>query len=239
MNKDFFITILAAGKGTRMNSEIPKVLHTLNNKAMIDYVVETASEMNPKKIFVIVGFKKDKVINHINRSDLEYVEQKEQLGTGHAVLQLEKHLLNEKGHLLVLYGDVPNIKKESLLPIINSHIKNNIDATIVTAILEDPKGYGRIIRSKSGKLIKIVEEKDCNTTERNVQEINSGIYIFKILHLFKNLKEIKSNNESNEYYLTDIIELINKHGTVNTDQVKDSLEILGINSVEQLESLKQ
>jgi len=239
MNKDFFITILAAGKGTRMNSEIPKVLHVLNNKAMIDYVVETSCEMNPKKIFIIVGFKKDEVINHINRSDLEYVEQKEQLGTGHAVLQLEKCLLKEKGHLLVLYGDVPNIKKESLLPIINSHINNNIDATIVTAILEDPTGYGRIIRSKSGKLIKIVEEKDCNAIERSVQEINSGIYIFKISHLFKNLKEIKSNNESNEYYLTDVIELINKNGIVNIEQVQDSLEILGINSVKQLESLKQ
>ena len=239
MNRDFFITILAAGKGTRMNSETPKVLHALNNKAMNDYVIETADEMNPKKIFIIVGFKKDQVINHIHRSDLEYVEQKEQLGTGHAVLQLEKFLSKERGHLLVLYGDVPNINKESLLPIINSHIKNNIDATIVTAILKEPTGYGRIIRSKSGKLIKIVEEKDCNTIERGIQEINSGIYIFKISQLFKNLKKIKSNNESNEYYLTDVVELINKNGIVNAKKIKNSLEILGINSVEQLESLKQ
>ena len=239
MNKDFFITILAAGKGTRMNSEIPKVLHTVNNKAMIDYVIDTALKLNPEKIFVIVGFKKEEVINHINNSSIEYTEQKEQLGTGHAVLQLNNILSKNKGHLLVLYGDVPNIQRESLSPIVNEHVENDIDATIITATLENPTGYGRILRDQSGTLMKIIEEKDCNKMEKGIKEINSGIYIFKISQLFKNLKEIRSNNESNEYYLTDVIELINKNGIVDTKQVENSSEVIGINSIEQLESFKQ
>ena len=162
MNKKIFIAILAAGKGTRMDSDIPKVLHTINNKALIDYVLDTAFQLNPNKIFVIVGFKKDKVINHIDRSDLQYVEQKEQRGTGHAVLQLDSQLSHEEGHLLVLSGDVPSIKYESLLPIIDKHLENDIDTTIITTEIEDPTGYGRILRDKSGKFIRMIEDKDCN-----------------------------------------------------------------------------
>tara|TARA_B100001250_G_C19656512_1_gene725107 strand:+ start:116 stop:853 length:738 start_codon:yes stop_codon:yes gene_type:complete len=245
MHKDFFITILAAGKGTRMNSEVPKVLHTLNNQAMINYVLETAFMLNPKKIFPIVGFKKDKVINHINElgylnnNILEYVEQKEQLGTGHAVLQLESKLANREGHLLVLSGDVPNIRYESLLPIINNHIENNIDGTIITTIVEDSNGYGRILRNKSGELIKMIEHKDCNDEEKLIKEINSGIYIFKISNLFKNLKKIRSNNSSNEYYLTDVIELINKTGLVVTKKIDNYKEVLGINNIEQLKTFQK
>ena len=245
MNKDFFITILAAGKGTRMNSDIPKVLHTVKNQAMIDYVLDTAFMFNPKKIFPIVGFKKDEVIDHINDSGylneniLEYVEQKEQLGTGHAVLQLESKLANKVGHLLVLSGDVPNIQYQSLLPIVNNHIENNIDATIITAIVENPKGYGRIVRNKSGKFIKMVEHKDCNDEEKLIKEMNSGIYIFKISQLFKNLKKISSNNSSNEYYLTDVIELINKNGIVFTKKIDNYEEVMGINNIEQLESFQK
>ena len=119
MNKNFFIGILAAGKGTRMESNIPKVLHNLRNQAMIDYVLDTAYKLNPEKIFTVVGFKKELVINHINNPNIEYVEQKEQLGTGHAVLQLDNQLHDKNGHLLILYGDVPNIKHSTLLPIVD------------------------------------------------------------------------------------------------------------------------
>ena len=245
MNKDFFIAILAAGKGTRMNSEIPKVLHTVKNQAMIDYVLETALKLNPKKIFPIVGFKKNEVINHINKSCdlnkkiLEYIEQKEQLGTGHAVLQLEPELADKEGHLLVLSGDVPNIKHQSLALIINNHMENDLDATIITTIVEDPKGYGRILRDKSGKLIKMIEDKDCNDEEKLIKEINSGIYIFKIAHLFKNLNKIDSNNSSNEYYLTDIIELINEDGLVFTQIIDNPEEVMGINNIQQLEAFQE
>ena len=236
MNKNFFIGILAAGKGTRMESNIPKVLHNLENKALIDYVLDTAYELNPEKIFTVVGFKKELVINHINNPNIEYIEQKEQLGTGHAVLQLDNPLYGKNGHLLILYGDVPNIKHSTLSPIVDEHIKENADVTMITAILEDPTGYGRIIRDQSGNLIKIVEEKDCNKSEKAIKEINPGIYIFKISKLFKNLKKVKSNNESKEYYLTDVIELINNSGTVKTKKIDNPKEIMGINTIKQLES---
>ena len=239
MNKNFFIGILAAGKGTRMDSNIPKVLHNLENKALIDYVLDTAYELNPEKIFTVVGFKKELVINHINNPNIEYIEQKEQLGTGHAVLQLDNPLYGKNGHLLILYGDVPNIKHSTLSPIVDEHIKENADVTMITAILEDPTGYGRIIRDQSGNLIKIVEEKDCNKSEKAIKEINPGIYIFKISKLFKNLKKVKSNNESKEYYLTDVIELINNSGTVKTKKIDNPKEIMGINTIKQLESFQK
>ena len=239
MNKNFFIGILAAGKGTRMESNIPKVLHNLRNQAMIDYVLDTAYKLNPEKIFTVVGFKKELVINHINNPNIEYVEQKEQLGTGHAVLQLGNQLHDKNGHLLILYGDVPNIKHSTLSPIVDEHIKENTDATMITAILEDPTGYGRIIRDQSGNLIKIVEEKDCNVSQKAIKEMNPGIYIFKISELFKNLKKVKSNNESKEYYLTDVIELINNSGTVKTKKIDDPKEIMGINTSKQLESFEE
>ena len=239
MNKNFFIGILAAGKGTRMDSNIPKVLHNLENKALIDYVLDTAYELNPEKIFTVVGFKKELVINHINNPNIEYIEQKEQLGTGHAVLQLDNPLYGKNGHLLILYGDVPNIKHSTLSPIVDEHIKENADVTMITAILEDPTGYGRIIRDQSGNLIKIVEEKDCNKSEKAIKEINPGIYIFKISKLFKNLKKVKSNNESKEYYLTDVIELINNSGTVKTKKIDNPKEIMGINTIKQLELLQK
>ena len=239
MNKNFFIGILAAGKGTRMESNIPKVLHNLENKALIDYVLDTAYELNPEKIFTVVGFKKELVINHINNPNIEYIEQKEQLGTGHAVLQLDNPLYGKNGHLLILYGDVPNIKHSTLSPIVDEHIKENADVTMITAILEDPTGYGRIIRDQSGNLIKIVEEKDCNVSEKTIKEMNPGIYIFKISKLFKNLKKVKSNNESKEYYLTDVIELINNSGTVKTKKIDNPKEIMGINTIKQLESFQK
>ena len=239
MNKNFFIGILAAGKGTRMESNIPKVLHNLGNKAIIDYVLDTAYKLNPEKIFTVVGFKKELVINHINNPNIEYVEQKEQLGTGHAVLQLGNQLHDKNGHLLILYGDVPNIKHSTLSPIVDEHIKENTDATMITATLEDPTGYGRIIRDQSGNLIKIVEEKDCNVSQKAIKEMNPGIYIFKISELFKNLKKVKSNNESKEYYLTDVIELINNSGTVKTKKIDNPKEIMGINTSKQLESFEE
>ena len=239
MNKNFFIGILAAGKGARMKSDIPKVLHTLGDKAIIDYVLETAYKLNPEKIFTVVGFKKELVINHIDNPKIEYVEQKEQLGTGHAVLQLSNKLYGKSGHLLILYGDVPNIKHSTLLPMVDEHIKENIDATMITAVVENPTGYGRIIRDNSGNLIKIIEEKDCNESEKTIKEMNPGIYIFKISELFKNLERVKSNNKSKEYYLTDVIELINNNGIVKTKKIDNPKEIMGINTIKQLESFEE
>ena len=208
MNKELRVVILAAGKGTRMNSDLPKVLHKLQSKPLIDYVIDESELLNPKEIILVVGFKKESVIKHTeSRINLKYATQIEQLGTGHAVLQTNELLKNRKGHILILYGDVPNIKASTLQPIVNDHISNNRDLTLITAEIDDPTGYGRIIRDKKGNLLKIVEEKDCSDDEKKIKEWNPGIYIFKIPEVFKILDNIKTNNASKEYYLTDAIGL--------------------------------
>ena len=238
MNNQLHIGILAAGKGSRMESELPKVLHQLNGKSLIDYVLDTASELNPDSITLVVGFQKDRVKNHIKNDNVNYVSQEEQLGTGHAALQLENQLENQSGHLLILYGDAPNIKSSTLSPIISEHIEENRNATLITATLDDPTGYGRIIRNQDGDLLKIVEEKDCTPDEKKIKEWNPGIYIFKIPQLFSELKRIKSNNASNEYYLTDVIELIKENSPVQAKKIGNPMEVIGINTINQLNSLE-
>ena len=238
MNNQLHIGILAAGKGSRMESELPKVLHQLNGKSLIDYVLDTASELNPDSITLVVGFQKNRVKNHIQNDDVNYVSQEQQLGTGHAALQLENQLANQSGHLLILYGDAPNIKSSTLSPIIDEHIKENRNATLITAVLDDPTGYGRIIRNQDGDLLKIVEEKDCTPDEKKIKEWNPGIYIFKIPQLFSELKRIKSNNASNEYYLTDVIELIKENSPVQAKKIGNPMEVIGINTINQLNSLE-
>ena len=238
MNNQLHIGILAAGKGSRMESELPKVLHQLNGKSLIDYVLDTASELNPDSITLVVGFQKDRVKNHIQNDNVNYVSQEQQLGTGHAALQLENQLATQSGHLLILYGDAPNIKSSTLSPIIDEHIKENRNATLITAMLDDPTGYGRIIRNQDGDLLKIVEEKDCTPDEKKIKEWNPGIYIFKIPQLFSELKRIKSNNASNEYYLTDVIELIKENSPVQAKKIEDPMEVIGINTINQLNSLE-
>ena len=238
MNNQLHIGILAAGKGSRMESELPKVLHQLNGKSLIDYVLDTASELNPDSITLVVGFQKNRVKNHIQNDNVNYVSQEQQLGTGHAALQLENQLANQSGHLLILYGDAPNIKSSTLSPIIDEHIKENRNATLITAVLDDPTGYGRIIRNQDGDLLKIVEEKDCTPDEKKIKEWNPGIYIFKIPQLFSELKRIKSNNASNEYYLTDVIELIKENSPVQAKKIGNPMEVIGINTINQLNSLE-
>ena len=232
------VGILAAGKGSRMESKLPKVLHKLNGISLIDYVLNTASELNPDSITLVVGFQKDMVKNHIKNNNINYVSQDEQLGTGHAALQIERQLQNQEGHLLILYGDVPNIKSNTLSPIINQHIKEDRKATVITATIEDPKGYGRIVRDKNGDLLRIVEEKDCTDDERKIKEWNPGIYIFKIPQLFNELKRIGSNNASNEYYLTDVIELIKENSPIQAERISNSSEVIGINTINQLSDLE-
>ena len=240
MNKELRVIILAAGKGTRMNSDLPKVLHKLNGKALLDFVLDESELLNPIETILVVGFKKEQVISHTeNRINLKYATQIEQLGTGHAVLQTEELLKNNKGHIIILYGDVPNIKASTLRPIIDEHIINNRDLTLITAEIDDPSGYGRIIRDKNGNLLKIVEEKDCDDDERKIKEWNPGIYIFKIPEVFEVLNNIRTNNASKEYYLTDAIGLAQQSNMqIKAIKIANSNEVIGINTADQLEELK-
>ena len=240
MNKELRVVILAAGKGTRMNSDLPKVLHKLQSKPLIDYVIDESELLNPKEIILVVGFKKESVIKHTqSRINLNYATQIEQLGTGHAVLQTNELLKNRKGHILILYGDVPNIKASTLQPIVNDHISNNRDLTLITAEIDDPTGYGRIIRDKNGNLLKIVEEKDCSDDEKKIKEWNPGIYIFKIPEVFKILNNIKTNNASKEYYLTDAIGLSQQSNMqIKAIKIENSDEVIGVNTADQLKELE-
>ena len=240
MNKELRVVILAAGKGTRMNSDLPKVLHKLQSKPLIDYVIDESELLNPKEIILVVGFKKESVIKHTqSRINLKYTTQIEQLGTGHAVLQTNELLKNRKGHILILYGDVPNIKASTLQPIVSDHISNNRDLTLITAEIDDPTGYGRIIRDKNGNLLKIVEEKDCSDDEKKIKEWNPGIYIFKIPEVFKILNNIKTNNASKEYYLTDAIGLAQQSNMqIKAIKIANSDEVIGINTAYQLKVLE-
>ena len=237
-NKPLNICILAAGKGTRMNSSLPKVLHKINNKPIIHFVIEKSMALNPDKIILIVGYKKTLVKESVKNFDIDFAYQEEQKGTAHAIEQCIPQIKKLKGNTLVLSGDVPLISIETLDKLISIHSKNNSIASILTADINDPSGYGRIIRSNTNDFLKIIEHKDATPDQLKINEINSGIYLFNTDTLCQKIFLIKNNNMQNEYYLTDIFNHVNTanvsiHKTDNID------EINGVNTIEQLENLEE
>jgi bifunctional UDP-N-acetylglucosamine pyrophosphorylase/glucosamine-1-phosphate N-acetyltransferase len=231
---ELLTVVLAAGKGTRMQSTLPKVLHEVGGKAMLQQVLDAAKDAGSKRNVVVVGFGGETVKTAIG-TQAEFVVQTKQLGTGHAVAQAADLLKNIDGTVMVLCGDTPLLTGKLLKKLYDEHKKAGAKATVLTAIMPDANGYGRIIRTKAGAVEKIVEQKDAAPQELLVQEVNSGIYCFECKALFKALENLNCDNAQGEYYLTDVLEILNKAGEkVWAVTADDYEETLGINSRVQL-----
>ena len=232
---DTHIVVLAAGRGTRMKSEVPKVLHRAGDLPLIEHVLRKASVLSPSSIVVVVGHGAEQVRQMLGkRMGLSFALQEPQLGTGHALLQAEPLLAGKRGTVVLLSGDVPLLRAETLQSLVRTHLEANAAATVVTAEVERPDGYGRIVR-RAGRIAAIVEHKDASPAERGIREINSGIYAFDLDPLFAALKAIGAANAQGEYYLPDLVKIYRERGlAVETLVVSDEREILGVNSRKEL-----
>jgi len=238
--RDFATVILAAGEGTRMKSDLAKVLHPLDGRPMIHYVVELSLSLGAKRTIVVVGHQGERVKQALKGYPLEFAYQREQLGTGHAVFQTEPHLRNFDGDVLILYGDVPLLTKRTIWRLINLHWRSASAATLLTAELDDPSGYGRIIRNGVAYVERIVEDGDASEEERKVREVNTGTYIFQRAPLFSALTKITPDNKQGEYYLTDVIGVLRGEGfAVSALKTEDFDETRGVNTIEQLKMAEQ
>ena len=233
--------ILAAGKGTRMQSDQPKVIFELAGKAMVNRVIETANKIDSEKIIVVVGYKKEQVKAVIgNQANILYAVQEPQLGTGHAVMVCKEHLADFEGIVFILYGDVPMLKGQTLKRMLDIHTKESAVCTVLTAKMPDPLQYGRIVRDENGGFVKIAEFKDASEQERLINEINTGIYCYNAAELRESLKELNNDNKQGEYYLTDTLEILRKKGNHISSVILDDIaEASGVNSVEQLKELEK
>ena len=224
--------ILAAGKGTRMKSEVVKVLHPILGLPMLSYPVDLSiNGIQAEKTIVVVGYQGDRIKEKFKNPQIQFVLQQEQLGTGHAALQAIPFLKTFTGTVLILCGDVPLVKADTLRSFIGAFSESNGILSVLTTVVEDPFGYGRILRSPEGWLEKIVEEKDAAEKERSIREINTGIYCVKVSFLIEGLGEIGKDNAQGEYYLTDLVEIAKKKGLrCSAHIVSDPVEVMGINT---------
>jgi UDP-N-acetylglucosamine diphosphorylase/glucosamine-1-phosphate N-acetyltransferase len=233
--QDLAVIILAAGRGTRMQSSIAKVLLPLAGHPLLHYVLDLSSKLNPVRTIVVVGHQADEVRQAFADRGIEFVMQHEQLGTGHAAQQSKEKLENFKGLVLVLCGDMPLIRPDTLLEMVAGHRTSGTKCTVLTLMSDGCHDFGRIIRDEKGLILKIVEYKDASDVEKKVDEFNSGVYCFDSQLFFKALGCIDSNNAQKEYYLTDTIEyLVRKRYPIQAIQTQDANEILGINSPDDL-----
>lgn len=235
---DVHVVILAAGKGTRMKSQLPKVLHPVAGVPMIEHVLAVSGALAPASTTVVVGHMGDRVRGALAvHSHTEFVVQDPQLGTAHALLQAEPLLCSESGTVVLLSGDVPALRVATLEQLVSTHRTAQAALTVVTAQVDEPHGYGRIVRN-GGKLAKIVEEKDATPDERTITEINTGIYAFELDGLFEAVRSIGASNAQREYYLPDLVSIYRAEGRmVETVTVADAAEIQGINSRAELASV--
>ncbi|MFB2834850.1 bifunctional UDP-N-acetylglucosamine diphosphorylase/glucosamine-1-phosphate N-acetyltransferase GlmU [Floridanema evergladense] len=231
------VAILAAGRGTRMKSQLPKVLHPLGGRSLVERVIQSCLEINPIRRIVIIGYEGEKVKDALKDiPDLEFVEQKEQLGTGHAIQQLLPHLEGFTEDLLVLNGDVPLLRPQTIKHLIETHKENKNPATLLTAYLPNPKGYGRVFCNGQNIIQQIVEDRDCTAAQKQNNRINAGVYCFHWPDLARVLPNLKADNDQKEYYLTDAV---NALMPVMAVDVEDYEEIVGINDRKQLALVHQ
>ena len=237
MENNIMAIVMAAGKGTRMKSKKSKLVQKIYGKEVVKRAVENALKAGVHDIVAVVGYMKEEVMAVLG-DNVKYAFQEEMLGTGHAVMQAREYLKGKKGKVLVLNGDVPLIRPETLNKLIEKSIENKEYATLLTAIYDNPTGYGRIVRDEGGNISAIVEEKDTTDDQKEIKEINAGIYCFDIEELLSALDKLSPNNAQGEYYLTDVIQIMNEKGLkTGAVIVEDNTEILGINDRIQLEML--
>jgi UDP-N-acetylglucosamine diphosphorylase/glucosamine-1-phosphate N-acetyltransferase len=231
--------ILAAGKGKRMKSDLPKVLHKLDGKYLVDYVIENARKAGIENIILVIGHKFELVMQELADRQVDFVIQQPQLGTGHAVQVAVPHLDNFDGDLLVLYGDMPFVSSSTIAALIKTRRETRAAATVLTVKLDDPGSYGRIVRDQDGYLEAIVEYKDASSTMRLIKEINTGSYCFDYMQLLPVLELLKSDNAQAEYYLTDTISLLRAKGLKVSALASDNPnEGMGVNSQAELNLMR-
>ncbi len=233
--RDLGVILLAAGLGKRMKSSLPKVLHHLGGKPLLLYPLRTARSLNPKRMAILVGKRADAVRQACDDDGITWVYQERQLGTGHAVCCTKEVFQDFSGDLLILSGDVPLISQKSLLEFLRHHRKQNATLSLLTAALDQPLGYGRVLRNDKGEMIGIVEERDASEPEKKINVVNAGIYVVSPRFLFSALEGLTDRNQQREYYLPDIVGVALRSGErVRTVQVEDPREISGINTREEL-----
>lgn len=229
--KDLQAIILAAGKGTRMKSKTPKVLHTICGRPLIQYVLDIIRSVGSLKTCVVLGHQNGKVREYLIEEKIQSVIQEKLRGTADAIKCAAKYFRGYNGDVLILSGDAPLLRKSTVKALIRKHKSTGADCTFLTAVVQDNHGYGRIIRGDNGRVFAIREENDATEYEKNIVEINVGTYCFKAAALFKNLDDIKINKKKREFYLTDIVEIFNEEGLkIETVEIEDAKEGLGVNS---------
>jgi UDP-N-acetylglucosamine diphosphorylase/glucosamine-1-phosphate N-acetyltransferase len=231
----FCALILAAGKGTRMKSDMAKVLHVLEGKPLLHYSLKAAREAGAAKIVVVIGHQAGRVREAFADPDLIFVDQMPQLGTGHAVMQAGSALAGYQGLTVILCGDVPLLKPETICSLIRHHQETKACVTVLTTEPPGPHAYGRIVKNSRGDVLKIVEHRDATENERKILEINTGIYCVETQFLFAALAQVKNDNQQKEYYLTDIVEIARREDRkVQAFLTEDYVEVMGINTLEEL-----
>ena len=226
--------ILAAGKGTRMKSDLPRVVHTIEGKCLVDYAIDAAIGAGADDICLVVGYKHEVVEHSISHKNVKFALQEEQLGTGHAV-KCARDFLGDEGQTLILFGDTQLITAETLNRLAEHHKKNGNTVTVLSAMIDNPTGYGRIIRDAEGRFVKSVEYKDASPEELESHEINSGMYIFDTKELKEALDKLTPKNAQGEYYLPDNLTIIKNKGLkVDAFALDDPEDITGVNDQEQL-----